>query len=181
MTGEHSIDAGNVLGRAAEVMRELGWRHLLAKRGYPGEPRRYQQSLLDHSLVGLDLLLAFGGLLSRQDAITLTAHELMQACLGMLAHDAGKADPAWQQWLRRGDGTRSPGHGDEQRILDTVARFAGRLEFSLDREAVTAALRTLRPQRSAAATARQVFSGHLNKRWTPRTSSAVPARSGTGG
>lgn len=165
LTGDRPLDARDVLPRAAEVMRELEWHHLLAKRGYPGETRRYQQSLLDHSLVGLDVLLALGGLLGRPDAMSLTAQELMQACLGTLAHDAGKAGPAWQQWIRRGDETPSPGHGDEQRILDTVARFGARLDFPVEREAITAALRTLRSERGAAATAHQIFSEHRNRRW----------------
>ncbi len=97
--------------------------------------------------------------------MSLTADELAQACLGILAHDAGKASPAWQDWIRRGDDTRSPGQEDEQCIRDQVARFAERLGFEVRPEAVTAALRTLRSERTAAATAKQLFVVHGRGRW----------------
>lgn len=156
----------NVLAQATEVMRELGWQRLLAKRGYAREARRYQQSLLDHSLVALDLLLfGLGELLAGPDAMSLTPDELAQACLGILAHDADKASPEWQGWVRRDDDTPSPGHEDEQVIRDQVARFAARIGFEVRAEAVTAALRTLRSERTAAATAKQLFGGHGSDRW----------------
>lgn len=155
-----------VLTRAAEAMRELGWHRLLAKRGYARDTRRYQQSLLDHSLVALDLLLALGDLLGSPDAMSLSLDELAQACLGIVAHDAGKASPDWQAWVRRGDDTPSPQHDDEAGIREQLARFAGRLGFKVNADAVTAALRTLRSKRTAAATARQVFFvDHQSDRW----------------
>jgi hypothetical protein len=64
------LEPARVLTQATEVLRELGWQHVLAKRGYARETRRYEQSLLDHSLVALDLLLALGEILARSDSMS---------------------------------------------------------------------------------------------------------------
>lgn len=147
-------------------MRSRGWHRLLAKRGYAGQPGRHQQSLRDHSLVGLDLLFSLAELLARSDALALLPDELSQAILGILVHDAGKAGPEWQAWICANDGSPSPGQYDEGRIRHEVAWFANQLQIPVHEDAITAALRTMRAGRSAASTAAQVLGApHVLSRW----------------
>jgi hypothetical protein len=80
------MDHRAVLTRAATWMQARGWRQKLAKR------RGYEQSLFDHSLIELDVLLELLPILAHPRHYGLIEAE--QKILAFLAHDVGKETDA---------------------------------------------------------------------------------------
>lgn len=93
-------------------MRARGWHRLLAKRA------NFEQSLLEHSLLELDVLLEILPTLCKSNHYDLTLEEQQLLCVAVLVHDTGKESPEWQACVR-GKGPKV-GHIDLARTLEAI-------------------------------------------------------------
>lgn len=75
-------------------MQARGWKQKLAKR------RVFEQSLFEHSLIELDVLLELLPILAHPRHYGLSETEKKILAVAVLAHDAGKETDAWQAWIR---------------------------------------------------------------------------------
>jgi len=74
-------------------MMDQGWKSLTAKRG------EFEQSLFEHTMVELDALVSLFPVLSRSEHFSLTENERIVLICSVIAHDAGKAKPEWQDYI----------------------------------------------------------------------------------
>lgn len=88
------IERAEILARAAAWMHERGWRARLAKK------RGYEQSLFEHSLIEVDVLLTLLPILADTRHYGLSEAEQQILVIAVLAHDVGKETDAWQQYVR---------------------------------------------------------------------------------
>lgn len=88
------MERHEVMTRAATWMQARGWREKLAKR------RGYEQSLFEHSLIELDVLLELLPILEDPRHYGLSETEKNILAVAVLAHDAGKETGAWQAYIR---------------------------------------------------------------------------------
>ena len=92
------IDYEIIKQRAAGFMLKRGWKRLTAKR------REFQQSLFEHTMVELDALISLLPILSKPNHFDLTEEEEKVLIASVIAHDAGKEKPEWQEYiLGKGD------------------------------------------------------------------------------
>ena len=84
------MDRRDLLERATRWMAARGWRGKLAKS------REYEQSLLEHSLIELDVLLELLPILASARHYGLSEKEQRILTVAVLAHDVGKETGAWQ-------------------------------------------------------------------------------------
>jgi hypothetical protein len=75
-------------------MAERGWRGKLAKR------RGYEQSLFEHSVIELDVLLELLPILASPRHYGLSETEQKVLAVAVPAHDVGKETDAWQAYIR---------------------------------------------------------------------------------
>ncbi len=94
------MDRRDLLERAAQWMAGRGWRQKLAKR------REYEQSLFEHSLIELDVLLELLPILASPRHYGLTEAEQRILAVAVLAHDVGKEAEVWQAYIH----DPRPGH-----------------------------------------------------------------------
>lgn len=87
-------DRQNLLARASHWMQARGWKGKLAKR------RGYEQSLFEHSLIELDVLLEVLPILAASRHYGLSQTEERVLAVSVLIHDAGKETEAWQGYIR---------------------------------------------------------------------------------
>jgi hypothetical protein len=87
------MDRRDVLESASRWMTARGWRGKLAKR------RQYEQSLFEHSLIELDVLLELLPILVSPRHYGLTEGEQRTLAVAVLAHDVGKETEAWQAYI----------------------------------------------------------------------------------
>ncbi len=80
--------------KAAAWMQARGWKEKLAKR------RGYEQSLFEHSLIELDVLLELLPILGSPRHYSLSENEEAVLVIAVLAHDIGKETDAWQVYIR---------------------------------------------------------------------------------
>ncbi len=88
--------SGEVLGRAMSWMTTRGWKQKLAKK------RGYEQSLFEHSLIELDVLLSLLSILASPRHYRLSETEQKVLTVAVLIHDAGKETDAWQEYIHDG-------------------------------------------------------------------------------
>lgn len=88
------MDRRDLLDRAARWMAARGWRSKLAKC------QAYEQSLLEHSLIELDVLLELLPILASSRHYGLSEEEQATLAVAVLAHDIGKETDAWQVYIR---------------------------------------------------------------------------------
>jgi hypothetical protein len=88
------VDHAELLKHAATWMNARGWRNRLAKR------RGYEQSLLEHSLIELDVLLTLLPTLSSARHYGLTQDEQNILTIAVPLHDVGKETDRWQAYVR---------------------------------------------------------------------------------
>lgn len=79
--------------RAADFMLRRGWKRLTAKR------REFEQSLFEHTAVELDALLSLLPILRKTNHFNLTEAEEKVLIASIIAHDAGKEKPEWQEYI----------------------------------------------------------------------------------
>jgi hypothetical protein len=87
------MESRTILERATWWANGRGWRHKLAKR------RQYEQSLFEHSLIELDVLLAILPILGHRRHYGLDETERKILAVAVLAHDVGKETDEWQAYI----------------------------------------------------------------------------------
>jgi hypothetical protein len=90
-----------LLMRAAAWMQARGWKQKIAKRRggvYPACPERSrrEQSLFEHRLIELDVLLELLPILRSPRHYGLSEAEKAVLAVAVLAHDVGKETDAWR-------------------------------------------------------------------------------------
>lgn len=88
------MDRSELLSKAMSWMQARGWRHKLAKR------RGYEQSLFEHSLIELDVLIELFPILAGPKHYGLSEAEKKILAVAVLVHDVGKETEAWQAYIR---------------------------------------------------------------------------------
>lgn len=88
------MDRRDVMSSGAAWMQARGWKGKLAKR------RGFEQSLFEHSLIELDVLLEMLPILETPRHYGLSETEKKVLAVAVLAHDAGKETDAWQAYIR---------------------------------------------------------------------------------
>jgi hypothetical protein len=87
------LDRKQILEAANVWMRQRDWHRKSAKK------LAYEQSLLEHSLIEVDVLLTLMPLLSQPNHFGLTEREQRTLVVSVLVHDVGKEADAWQKYL----------------------------------------------------------------------------------
>lgn len=87
------MDRASLIEQAAVWMHQRGWRQKLAKK------REYEQSLFDHSLIEIDVLLELFPILASPRHYGLSETEQKILVVAVLAHDVGKETDAWQAYI----------------------------------------------------------------------------------
>lgn len=88
------MDRSELLSKVTPWMQARGWRHKLAKR------RGYEQSLFEHSLIELDVLIELFPILAEPKHYGLSEAEKKILAVAVLVHDVGKETEAWQAYIR---------------------------------------------------------------------------------
>lgn len=88
------MERSEILKRATLWAAARGWKEKLAKR------RDYEQSLFEHGLIELDLLLELMPILAQPRHYDLSEDEQKILAVAVLAHDAGKETETWQAYIR---------------------------------------------------------------------------------
>lgn len=79
--------------QAIEWMQNRGWKRKLAKK------RGGEQSLFEHTLIQLDVLISLFPLLGRKESFRLSLEEMQVLWLAALCHDVGKETEEWQTYI----------------------------------------------------------------------------------
>jgi hypothetical protein len=87
------MDRHEIITKAGAWMQARGWKEKLAKR------RGYEQSLFEHSLIELDVLLELLPILGSPRHYSLSETEEAVLAIAVLAHDVGKETDAWQVYI----------------------------------------------------------------------------------
>ncbi|MCI0407183.1 MAG: hypothetical protein L0191_01250, partial [Acidobacteria bacterium] len=87
------MERQEILTRAATWMQDRGWKQKLAKK------RAHEQSLFEHSLIELDVLLELFPILAGPRHYGLSEAEKKVLVVAVLVHDAGKETDAWQIYI----------------------------------------------------------------------------------
>lgn len=147
---------------------QKGWKRLLGKR------IRYEQSLLEHSLNTLDVVLTYLPIFRQTWHPPLTPDEEVALIVTAVAHDAGKVTDDFQRYIRGETGW--VGHWSPELTQELVgelyrlwAQCSGQ-DVTADehqvREALTGVRYTIRQERTAALEAGELLrTDHLSSRW----------------
>jgi len=87
------MDNGVVITKISEWMLNRGWKKKIAKH------RQYDQSLFEHTLVELDMLLNILPIIHQSLHFDLTEEEESILITSVIAHDVGKERPEWQEYV----------------------------------------------------------------------------------
>ncbi|HHW40252.1 MAG TPA: hypothetical protein GXX19_03740 [Syntrophomonadaceae bacterium] len=87
------MDWDEARDKAVLWMIRRGWKSKLAKK------KGFEQSLFEHTLLQLDVLLSLFPLLQRKEAFGLSEEEAKVLWAATLAHDVGKETDAWQAYI----------------------------------------------------------------------------------
>ena len=144
--------------KAVEFMLNRGWKKLVAKR------RGFEQSLFDHTLIEVDALITMLPLLQQTFSPPLTEAEEQVLLTSVLAHDAGKELPEWQEYVM---GKRDFLSDVNQELAEeVVSELANHFRFSGVDEMLSSVLLHMRYERTPAkVTNRLLFGQHTNPRW----------------
>lgn len=147
---------------------QKGWKRLLGKR------IRYEQSLFEHSLNTLDVVLTYLPIFRQTWHPPLTRDEEVALIATAVAHDAGKATDEFQRYIRGESGW--VGHWSPEltqalvsELYQLWARCSGQdvtTEERQVREAVAGVRYTIRQERTPALEASELLrTDHLSSRW----------------
>jgi ribosomal protein L34E len=153
------MDWDEVRDKAVLWMIRRGWKSKLAKK------KGFEQSLFEHTLIQLDVLLSLFPLLQRKEALGLSEEEEKVLWAATLAHDVGKETDAWQAYIL-GQGP-AVGH-----CIPELAREALRAlmeeygwgEATLP-EAISSVLLHMRNARTPTMVLSRAIAGHSLERW----------------
>ena len=87
------MDREEVLSKAVRWMQGRGWKQKLAKS-------RSGQSLFEHTLIELDVLLELLDILAHPKHYGLTEREQQILAVSVVVHDLGKENGAWQAYVQ---------------------------------------------------------------------------------
>ncbi|MCL4423880.1 MAG: hypothetical protein M1553_00155 [Firmicutes bacterium] len=87
------MDWENIREKSILWMIRRGWKSKLAKK------KGLEQSLFEHTLIQLDVLLSLFPLLQRKETFGLSEEEAKVLWVATLAHDVGKETDAWQAYI----------------------------------------------------------------------------------
>ncbi|MGD9157634.1 MAG: hypothetical protein PVG39_04450 [Desulfobacteraceae bacterium] len=105
---------------AAIWMLRRGWKKFTAKH------REFEQSLFEHTMVELDALLSLLPILRQSNHFHLTKEEEKILIASVIAHDAGKEKPEWQEYVLGKRGFISDVNPDFTRqIIPELTNFLG--------------------------------------------------------
>lgn len=152
------MDTQVIRERAIAFMLDRGWKAKIAKR------KMFEQSLFDHTLAELDVLIALLPLLRLTYSPPLTdrEEEVLLACV--IAHDVGKESVEWQEYVLG----RRPFLSDVDRELaqEIVPQIAALLGFAGVQEMLSGVLLHMKYERTPVKVMdRVLFGGHTNERW----------------
>ncbi|HXG53722.1 MAG TPA: hypothetical protein VNN77_20150 [candidate division Zixibacteria bacterium] len=88
------MDRREIMTKTAAWMQARGWKQKLAKR------REHEQSLFEHSLIELDVLMELLPILASPRHYGLREEEQRILAVAVLVHDVGKETDAWQAYIR---------------------------------------------------------------------------------
>ncbi|MBS3948519.1 MAG: hypothetical protein KGZ57_09545 [Dethiobacter sp.] len=153
------MDWETARNKAILWMIKREWRFKLAKR------KELEQSLFEHTLIQLDLLMSLFPLLQRREAFGLTEEEMKVLWLATLAHDVGKETQAWQSYIR-GQGP-SVSHCIPEIAKEALAGLMAEYgwEENLLTAAVSGVLLHMRESRTPSMILSQVIAGQAFLRW----------------
>src|SRR5579875_2976521 len=154
--------------RIISHLSSKGWRRLLAKR------IGSEQSLLEHSINTLDVLLVYLPIFRQSWHPPLTLEQEIALIVTAVAHDAGKATEKFQRYIRGETGW--VGHWSPELAQELVgelyelwAQCSGQDVTAGERhvrETLAGVRYTIRQERTAALEARELLRiDHLDKRW----------------
>lgn len=158
------------------AFRDLIVAHLLEKGWHklPGKRIRYEQSLFEHSLNTLDVVLTYLPIFRQTWRPPLTRDEEVALLVTAVAHDAGKATDDFQRYIRGETGWVGHWSPELTEVLVSElyrlwARCSGR-DVTADecqvRDAIAGVRYTIRQERTAALEARELLrTDHLSPRW----------------
>ena len=144
--------------KAVEFMRNRDWKKKIAKR------RGFEQSLFDHTLIEIDVLITLLPLLQHTFSPPLTESEEQVLLTSVLAHDVGKELDEWQEYVMG----RRDFLSDVNRELaeEVVPELASQFGFNGVEEMLSSVLLHMRHERTPAnVTSRLLFGQHTNPRW----------------
>lgn len=98
------IERTDLMAKTAAWMQARGWKSRLAKK------RGYEQSLFEHSLIEVDVLLELLPILGDARHYGLSVAEQRILVVAVLAHDVGKETDAWQRYVRSAGSVSSVPH-----------------------------------------------------------------------
>ena len=107
------MDKQQILTSAMQWMHARGWRAKLAKS-------RSGQSLFEHSLVEVDVLLELQPILADARHYGLTESEGNILAVAALVHDMGKETDEWQRYVRASSPARWVSHVSPELLRDVV-------------------------------------------------------------
>jgi len=121
------MERAQIMAAATKWAIDRGWRCMLAKQG------AYEQSLLEHSLIEVDVLLELLPILSNSRHYSLSEVEQKTLLVAVLAHDIGKETDDWQAYVRSSQHGRGVSHIVPDLIRGVVPTLCTALGFeSLD-------------------------------------------------
>lgn len=152
------MDYQYVRAQAVEYMIGRGWKEKGAKRG------RFEQSLFDHSLIELDVLIALLPLLRETFTPSLAEQEEQVLIASVVAHDVGKELDEWQKYLQGQRRFISDVNRElAEQILPELVELFG---FTGIEEMLSNVLLHMHHERTPAKVMERVlFGGHTNERW----------------
>ena len=116
------MDKQQILTSAMQWMHARGWRAKLAKS-------RSGQSLFEHSLVEVDVLLELQPILADARHYGLTEAEGNILAVAALVHDTGKETDEWQRYVRASSPARWVSHVSPELVRDVVPEVCKALGF----------------------------------------------------
>src|SRR5579884_69535 len=154
--------------RIVAHLLQKGWQRLLGKR------IRYEQSLFEHSLNTLDVVLTYLAIFRQTWRPPLTRDEEVALLVTAVAHDAGKATKEFQRYIRGESGW--VGHWSPELTQTLVSELyqlwaeCSDQDVATDerqvREALAGVRYTIRQERTAALEAGELLrTDHLSPRW----------------
>lgn len=153
------MDWDEARNKAVLWMIRRGWKSKLAKK------KGFEQSLFEHTLIQLDVLLSLFPMLQRKEMFGLSEEEAKVLWAATLAHDVGKETDAWQAYIL-GQGP-AIGHCIPElarEALEGLMREYGWGEEVLP-EAISGVLLHMRDSRTPTMVLSRAIAGHSLARW----------------
>lgn len=116
-----NVTAKELMAKAASWMIGRGWKLKLAKKG------TYEQSLFEHSMTVLDVLLGLIPIIAHPKHYSLSEEEQIILAVSVLAHDIGKETDTWQIYIQNPTSGPWASHIIPDLTRDTIPRICAAL------------------------------------------------------